>query len=102
MTERLKCRGFREAIKCAMPDSLHWLLAYTKPRAEKLAEENLLRQGFEVFASTPNNPIFSRSGAIFSRLIAHRCRDGRGAQALKCASEESQNHKLYIGNHHHK
>jgi transcriptional antiterminator RfaH len=35
-----------------MPDSVHWLLAYTKPRAEKLAEEHLLRQGFEVFAPT--------------------------------------------------
>jgi transcriptional antiterminator RfaH len=27
-------------------DPLYWLLAYTKPRAEKIAEENLLRQGF--------------------------------------------------------
>jgi len=28
-------------------EPLHWLLAYTKPRGEKVAEENLLRQGFE-------------------------------------------------------
>ena len=27
---------------------MHWLLAYTKPRSERLAEENLGRQGFEV------------------------------------------------------
>ena len=27
---------------------MHWLLAYTKPRAERLAEEQLLRQGYEV------------------------------------------------------
>lgn len=27
---------------------MHWLLAYTKPRAELLAEEQLLRQGYEV------------------------------------------------------
>jgi transcriptional antiterminator RfaH len=27
---------------------MHWLLAYTKPRQETLAEENLRRQGFEV------------------------------------------------------
>jgi transcriptional antiterminator RfaH len=27
---------------------MHWLLAYTKPRCELLAEENLTRQGFEV------------------------------------------------------
>jgi transcriptional antiterminator RfaH len=27
---------------------MHWLLAYTKPRQERIAEENLLRQGFEV------------------------------------------------------
>ena len=27
---------------------MHWLLAYTKPRQEALAEENLRRQGFEV------------------------------------------------------
>ena len=30
-----------------MSDPVHWLLAYTKPRNEKLAEENLLRQGYE-------------------------------------------------------
>ena len=30
-----------------MTAPLHWLLAYTKPRAEKVAEENLRRQGFE-------------------------------------------------------
>jgi transcriptional antiterminator RfaH len=30
-------------------NSLQWLLAYTKPRAEKIAEENLLRQGFDCF-----------------------------------------------------
>jgi len=29
---------------------LHWLLAYTKPRGEEIAEENLRRQGFEVFS----------------------------------------------------
>ena len=27
---------------------MHWLLAYTKPRQEALAEEHLRRQGFEV------------------------------------------------------
>ena len=27
---------------------MHWLLAYTKPRQESVAEENLRRQGFEV------------------------------------------------------
>jgi transcriptional antiterminator RfaH len=27
---------------------MHWLLAYTKPRAELLAQEHLERQGFEV------------------------------------------------------
>lgn len=27
---------------------MHWLLAYTKPRSELLAEENLARQGFDV------------------------------------------------------
>jgi transcriptional antiterminator RfaH len=27
---------------------MHWLLAYTKPRSELLAEEHLVRQGFEV------------------------------------------------------
>jgi transcriptional antiterminator RfaH len=27
---------------------MRWLLAYTKPRSELLAEENLVRQGFEV------------------------------------------------------
>ena len=27
---------------------MHWLLAYTKPRAELLAEEQLLRQGYKV------------------------------------------------------
>jgi transcriptional antiterminator RfaH len=27
---------------------VHWLLAYTKPRAELLAKEQLLRQGYEV------------------------------------------------------
>ena len=27
---------------------MHWLLAYTKPRQEVLAEEHLRRQGFEV------------------------------------------------------
>ena len=27
---------------------MHWLLAYTKPRSELVAEENLARQGFEV------------------------------------------------------
>jgi transcriptional antiterminator RfaH len=27
---------------------LHWLLAYTKPKSEQLAEEHLRRQGFEV------------------------------------------------------
>jgi transcriptional antiterminator RfaH len=26
---------------------VHWLLAYTKPRGEKIAEDNLRRQGFE-------------------------------------------------------
>ena len=30
-----------------MTESIQWLLAYTKPRAEKIAEENLLRQGFD-------------------------------------------------------
>lgn len=32
------------------PETVRWLLAFTKPRGEKLAEENLLRQGFECFA----------------------------------------------------
>lgn len=32
------------------PDPVRWLLAFTKPRGEKIAEENLLRQGFECFA----------------------------------------------------
>jgi transcriptional antiterminator RfaH len=27
---------------------MHWLLAYTKPRQERVAEEHLLRQGYEV------------------------------------------------------
>ena len=27
---------------------MHWLLAYTKPRQEALAEEHLRRQGYEV------------------------------------------------------
>lgn len=30
-----------------MTAPVHWLLAYTKPRSEKVAEENLRRQGFE-------------------------------------------------------
>lgn len=30
-----------------MSEPVQWLLAYTKPRNEKVAEENLLRQGFE-------------------------------------------------------
>lgn len=30
-----------------MSQAVQWLLAYTKPRGEKVAEENLLRQGFE-------------------------------------------------------
>ena len=30
-----------------MSKPIHWLLAYTKPRSEKVAEEYLLRQGFE-------------------------------------------------------
>ena len=30
-----------------MTAPIHWLLAYTKPRSEKVAEENLRRQGFE-------------------------------------------------------
>jgi len=35
----------------AAPSSpLTWLLAYTKPRAEQLADENLRRQGFECFS----------------------------------------------------
>lgn len=32
------------------PEIVRWLLAFTKPRGEKIAEENLLRQGFECFA----------------------------------------------------
>lgn len=31
------------------PDVVRWLLAYTKPRGERIAEENLLRQGFACF-----------------------------------------------------
>ena len=37
----MTCRGTLETML--------WLLAYTKPRQESLAEENLRRQGFEVF-----------------------------------------------------
>jgi len=31
-----------------MDRPLHWLLAYTKPRQERVAEEHLRRQGYEV------------------------------------------------------
>ena len=37
----MTCRGILETML--------WLLAYTKPRQESLAEENLRRQGFELF-----------------------------------------------------
>lgn len=36
------------------PEITRWSLVFTKPRGEKLAEENLLRQGFECFS-----PMFS-------------------------------------------
>jgi hypothetical protein len=31
-----------------MDPVMHWLLAYTKPRQERVAEEHLRRQGYEV------------------------------------------------------
>lgn len=39
----------REACNWAkLRPLMHWLLAFTKPRQERIAEENLLRQGYEV------------------------------------------------------
>ena len=39
---------------------MHWLLAYTKPRSERLAQENLERQGFRVLCPMMRSQKFRR------------------------------------------